>query len=130
MIADVLTIAPGKVVTASGSSNDLPGYSPQNDPYGGGLPVGGFDDLSVDVSVTALTGGGASVQFWIDRLGTDGVWYPIANSAVLTAPGVFSTTLAAQNSQSQSFGKICRLRWVVAGTTPSITLSASIIGKG
>lgn len=125
----VLAIQAGTVITASGDSRSLQGNNPGGIPYQQGLPVEAHDVLAVDISVTALAGTAPTVQFFYDRQGLDGVWYPVYNTPVMSAAGNQSTTLAGANSASQEFGFIGRLRWVVAGTTPSITFSASITGK-
>ena len=125
MRSGVLTIPVGTVVTASGNSGSLVGNNPMGTPYENGLPVESFDVLAVDVSVTAITG--TSIQFFYDRLGADGVWYTIYSSGAVTTTGSASTTLAGQNSASQEFGFIGRLRWTLIGT--NATFSASITGK-
>lgn len=105
--------------TAS-DTTQLPGIGLKGFPLSVGLQVGEHDDLAIDVNQTV----GTSVTYFIDRLGLDGIWYAIANSGALTGAAVWSTTLAAQNSSSQSFGFQIRLRWNATGT-----FSASIIGK-
>ena len=125
MRSGVLTIPVGTVVTASGNSGSLVGNNPMGTPYENGLPVEGFDVLAVDMTVASVTGG--SLQFFYDRQGSDGVWYNIYASGALSAAASVSTTLAGQNSASQEFGFIGRLRWTLVGT--SATISASITGK-
>lgn len=88
--------------------------------------------FAVDVSFTAFTGGTApSVQFFIDRQGTDGVWYQIFAGAVLTAPGLTSTSIGHGLVTAQAPTGTCRLRWVLAGTVAAtaVTFSASVTGR-
>ena len=125
MRSGVLKIPVGTVVTASSSSLALVGNNPMDVPYENGLPVEAFDVLSVDISVASVTG--TSISFFYDRLGLDGVWYTIYSTGALTPGAQASTTLAGQNSASQEFGFIGRLRWTLNGT--SATISASITGK-
>jgi hypothetical protein len=101
--------------TASGNSGDI--------------NVSLFSECSVDCSMTAFSGTTPSIIFYLDRKGLDGVYYPLWTSATFTAATVVSTAIGAGMTIAQCLGSIIRLRWVIAGTTPSITFSASIIGK-
>lgn len=96
----------------------------------GSLFVGVFDELSVDVNVSAVAGTNTpSMTLYVDRLGADGVWYPIYTSSAVTAAAVVSTSLGRGAATNATFGATARLRWVITGTTPSFTFSASIVGK-
>jgi len=125
MRSGVLKIPVGTVVTAGGSSLALVGNNPMDVPYENGLPVEAFDVLSVDISVASVTG--TSISFFYDRLGLDGVWYTVYSTGVIAPGAATSFTLAGQNSASQEFGFIGRLRWGLIGS--SATISASITGK-
>jgi hypothetical protein len=96
-----------------------------------GLAVGPFCELAVDINITASSGTSPTIQFFVDRLGADGTTYfTIWSSSVInTSPTVVSTAIGAGLSVAQSFGAMARFRWVVTGTTPSFTFSASIVGK-
>lgn len=93
------------------------------------LGTGAVSTLAVDVSVTAVAGTAPTLNLFADRLGADGVWYQMWASAQITAAGVASTAIGPGLAIAQSFGATCRLRWTIAGTTPSFTFSASIIGR-
>lgn len=93
------------------------------------IAVDSFTELAVDVNVTAISGVGATYTLLIDRLGSDGIWYTIYTGANITAIGSQSVSLGVGASTNVSFGKTIRVRETVAGTTPSITHSISIIGK-
>jgi len=93
------------------------------------LPVAEFSELAVDVNVTAVSGTSPTLNLYLDRLGGDGNWYNIWASAQITAVGTVSTTVGAGCATNQAFGNWVRLRWVIGGTSPSFTFSASIIGK-
>lgn len=94
---------------------------------GGPTYVGSVDELSIGIGVSGITGTGATVTFYIDTLGLDGVWYQIWASSAITAVGNAFASLSANNSTS--FGSNIRIRWTIGGTTPNVTFSASIIGK-
>lgn len=113
----IYALPPGTVLSASGNSPDL--------------QVGSYSELALDVTTTAQAGTNPTLQLFIDRKSTDGNYYTIWQSAVLTlAANVVSTSLGVGMSYNVSFGHICRLRWVLGGSAgPSYTGSVSIVGK-
>ncbi len=106
---------PSTAQTASGNSANL--------------SVQQLSELAVDVNVTAVAGTSPTLNLYIDRLGADGVWYNIWSGTQITAISVQSTSIGAGCITNQSFGSTIRFRWVLGGTTPSFTFSASIVGK-
>ena len=124
MRANVFALPAGTVITSGGDTTKLTGQGLNGLPYNQGIPVGEYDILAIDLTVSAISSG--TLTFYYDRLGADGNWYPVY-TAPFTAPGVQSTTLAGQNSSSQEFGLIGRLRWTLTGGPA--TCSASIVGK-
>lgn len=96
-----------------------------NGPYN----VGPFDELAVDIDITATSGTGQTIQYFIDRIGADSVAYNIWFSSVVSATGHVSASIGSGLSSPASFGASIQLRWVVGGTSPSFTQSVSIIGK-
>ena len=102
-------------------------FAPDGQPFSNGLSVDAQETLLILFNVTTITA--TSIQFLIDTLGDDGVWYPLTTAVSLTAAGQkYIFTLAGQNSQSNEFGVKCRLRWVVNGAG-SVTFSGTIFGK-
>lgn len=95
----------------------------------GDLAVDGFDQLALDVNVSALTGTSPSVTFVLNRKGADGVYYPIWTSAAQTAVGKLSTSAGISAPINHCVGSVMRLDWMVAGTSVSLTFTASLIGK-
>ena len=95
----------------------------------GNLTVGQFTELAVDVNVSAVSGTSPTLNLYVDRLGADGIWYTIYTAAQVTAVATVSTTIGNGAVTASGFGNTVRLRWVLGGTTPSFTFSASIIGK-
>lgn len=101
----------------------------------------GVSSLAFDVTVTSFNGGTApSIQFFIDRLGADGVWYNILQSQTFTAAGTnsadigpgFSNSFSPPNGvQHAVLTQQARLRWVFAGTAQptSVVFSASVVGR-
>jgi hypothetical protein len=126
------------IVTASGNTANAQlmatalgtNTSPDGLPWSQGLATDAQDSLLILVNVAAISGTTPAIVFGVDTLGDDGVWYRLASSTSITAiNGQWIFTLAGQNSQSQEFGAKCRLAWTVAGTSPSVTFSATIFGK-
>lgn len=102
--------------TVSGSSLDL--------------PVGSYAELALDCNITAVSGNNPTLQFFLDRKGADGVYYPIWQSVTLSSTSQTSTSIGAGMSIAQGFGSMVRLRWVIGGSGgESWTFSSSIIGK-
>lgn len=96
----------------------------------GPYTVGPFAELAVDFNVTVKSGTSPTLQFFIDRIGADNVAYNIWSSAsITTVTTQVSASIGSGFSTNQSFGATIQLRIVVGGTTPSWTLSGSIIGK-
>ena len=122
-------------VTASGQTTDAQfmatalGTNTTGDglPWASGLAVDAQDSLLILCNITSMTA--TNVQFVIDTLGDDGVWYPLTAPTTLTAAGQkYIFTLAGQNSQSNEFGARCRLRWVL-GSVGNVVFSGTIFGK-
>lgn len=87
------------------------------------------DRLAVDVSVTAVSGTSPTLTLFLERQGLDGIWYAIWSPTAITAAGVASTSVGHGLATAQSITGTIRLRWVIGGTTPSFTFSASITGR-
>lgn len=133
MRAVVLKIMKGSEVTVTTNGNSVDNLKASDSAgsigLGSGLPVGAHDELGVDVTVTAFAGA-TSITFFMERLGADGVWYQTGTSTPLVLNGTWTITFSAQNSSSQSFALINRLRWTIqAPAGPIISFSASVIGK-
>lgn len=95
----------------------------------GDLAVGSYTELAIDVNITAASGTTPTMQLFMDRKGSDSVYYPIWQSVSITAVTSISTSVGSGMSIAQSLGSTIRLRWVIAGTTPSFTFSASLLAK-
>lgn len=93
------------------------------------LAVGMYDSLAVDVNISAISGTSASLTVYIDRKGADGHYYQIYAGTGLTAIGSVSLSLGHGMTTGVDFGNTLRIRLVIAGTTPSVTYTASVIGK-
>jgi len=117
--------ASGTVATAA--STAVTSTPVTNGPY----VVGPYTELAVDVNLTAKTGTSPTIQFFIDRIGADGVAYNIWSSSVVsTVTTQVSASIGSGFSTNQSFGANIQFRWVIGGSaTPGFTFSYSIIGK-
>lgn len=88
--------------------------------------------LGVDINVTAFTGGASpSLTVFVDRLGPDGVFYPIWSPAAIAATGKTSANISPTNptaAQNAELGPSCQFRWTFTGATPptGVTFSVSV----
>lgn len=114
MIVNVYVL-PSGAITSNGNSSDL--------------NVANYSELLIDANITAVAGTTPTLQLFIDRKAADGNYYPIWNSPSITATGQASDSIGAGLNKAQSFAGTVRVRWVLGGTTPSFTLSISLIGK-
>ena len=101
--------------TASGSTGDL--------------AVGRLTMLADDVNVTAASGSSPSCAFVLERKGADGIYYPLAAPAALSAAGQISLSVGEGLTTAAALGSTVRLRWAITGGTPSFTFSVSVVGK-
>ena len=94
--------------------------------------------LAVDTNVTAFTGGTSpTVQFFVDRLGADGVWYNVWSGQTVGSPAKntfdlgpgFATNGPPNGSQHAVFTQTARFGWTFVGAPTSITFSASVVGR-
>ncbi|HEY7416954.1 MAG TPA: hypothetical protein VH593_17340 [Ktedonobacteraceae bacterium] len=97
----------------------------------GDLSVGGYTEISIDITTTAQSGTNPTLQFFYDRKGFDGNYYALWQSEVLTAAAnTISTSIGAGMAYPQSLALTGRLRWVVGGTnSPSYTFTPNIYGR-
>ena len=95
------------------------------------LSVGNFVELALDINVTGKQGTSPTLQFFIDRLGVDGIYYNIWTSTqYTTTPQTVSQSIGAGLTTSVSFGGTIQFRWSIGGSsTPGWTYSVSIQGK-
>jgi hypothetical protein len=94
----------------------------------GPLDAQGVTAIAVDVNITVVSGTTPSMVLTVERLGADGIWYPIATSPAQTAAGKWSVSVGPGESAAELSDAI-RLAWAITGTTPSFTFSASIVGR-
>jgi hypothetical protein len=97
----------------------------------GPLTVGNYAEIAVDINITGKQGTSPTIQFFIDRLGVDGIYYPLWQSSTQsTSPAQVSTSIGSGLSISQSFGGTVQFRWSIGGSSsPGWTYSVSLIGK-
>jgi hypothetical protein len=122
-------VVPSYTVTANGDTATFVPAGRQNPQ--GPIGVGGYTELALDINLTALTG--TSIQFLVDRQGTDGNWYNIKSTTALAGVGTITMSIGAgftatdaapQYFCDHSFGEGLRIRWVgVALTTATFTIS-------
>jgi hypothetical protein len=115
MSAQTIYTASSLARTASGNS--------------GSLNVTYFFELAFDANTTVIAGTSPTLQFAIDRLGVDGIWYNVWLSAVRSAIGSDSKSIGAGLALAEAFGNNIQIRWIIGGTSPSFTFSLSLIGK-
>jgi len=97
----------------------------------GNLDVGGFNEFLILINVSAASGTTPTLNFFVDSSPDQGTsWVQIASGAQLTGVSTQNIPLGAGSSATPAlFGEMIRLRWTIAGTTPSFTFNASGIGK-
>ncbi len=110
-----LLAVPSTVVTASGGGTPFQALA--------------YATAAVDVNVTAATGTSPTLDLYLDRQGADGVWYNVWHPTQITAAGAASTSVGPGCATGEVLTGYLRLRWVVGGTTPSFTFSASVVGR-
>ncbi len=88
-----------------------------------------FMYVAVDVDLTAISGTSPTLTLFIERPGPDGNWDAIWSPTALTAVGGASTDIGPGCTTPAVITSLLRLRWVLAGTTPSVTFSASVVGR-
>src|SRR5882762_7941883 len=82
------------------------------------LSVGNFEELAVDINITSNQGSSPTIQFFVERLGIDGIWYPIWQSSVISASSAqVSTSIGAGLNFAESFGGTVRFRRVIGGSS-------------
>ena len=87
--------------------------------------------LSLDVNVTALTGGSSpTVKFTVSRIGADGVAYVLYSPTALSAAGVFSQSVGHSGQTNADLGDQCRIDMVTTGAPTSVTFSLSAKVRG
>lgn len=109
-------------VTTSGDTNN----ANQGEP----LSAAEITELFIDINVTAVSGTSTPtlVPSW-QRLGADGVYYPVWTGTGITATGITSVDIGPGLTIAKSAGIQGKLAWLITGTNPSFTFSASIQGK-
>ncbi len=94
------------------------------------MTVGPYDEMSVDFNVTVITGTSPTLTFFVDRKGSDNIYYQIwASTQITTVTGTTSISIGPGCTKPESLGATARVRWVIAGTSPSYTFSYSAQAK-
>lgn len=97
----------------------------------GDLDVSKLREVSIDLKTTAQVGTNPTIQFFWNRKGIDGVYYPLWQSDILTAAAnTVSTSVGPGLAYNQSLGATGQLSWVVGGTaSPNWTFTPNVYGK-
>lgn len=108
-VKSVIPVSSGAVVTATGTSAQFV------------LPNGG-GSVEALVQATAVTGTSPSLTAKL-QVSQDGVnWFDVASAAALTAAGTVRIA-------GQSLAAYGRLSYTVSGTTPSFTLTVTVLAN-
>lgn len=88
-----------------------------------------FSNMSLDITVTALTGGAApTVTFLVSRKGVDGILYPVKPApAAISAPGIISQTFG--DGDGTALNTQIQIDMITTGAPTSITFSLSAVGQ-
>lgn len=95
----------------------------------GDLDVLRCAQIAVDINVSAMSGTTPTIQFFVDRKDANGLYFNLWASNMISAAGQTSTTIGSFALIKQSLGGIVKLRYVLTGTSPSVTFSVSVIGR-
>jgi hypothetical protein len=95
----------------------------------GDLDVSKYRRIAVDINITAVSGTSPTIQFFVDRKDANGIYYNLWTDSSVNATGQRSVTIGPFATITQSLGSTVKLRWTIAGTSPSFTFSASVIGS-
>lgn len=95
------------------------------------LTVSPYTEIGIDITTTAQSGTNPTIQYFYERKGADGLYYPLWQSAVLTAASnTLSTSIGVGMAYNQSLGLTGRLRWVIGGSaTPTYTHQINMYAK-
>ncbi|MGI8828036.1 MAG: hypothetical protein ACR2JC_20885 [Chloroflexota bacterium] len=104
---------------------------------GATVTVGQYRELVAFVQVTAVSGTSPQLNVFLDASPDGGsTWVQVAQlgPANIAATGAYLVTLtpggaAGGSVISTGFGDTIRIRWTIAGTTPSFTFSVLAVGK-
>jgi len=110
-----LLVLPSTLYVASGASQML--------------PVATVNSVDIDINVSAIAGAGAQVVFSYQRLGEDGNYYTIWQSAAVNAVGQVSISIGPGLEVDKDTGLEGQLNWTISGAGAQVTFSASIQGK-
>lgn len=109
------TIAPGTVITAAETIENF--------------DTPAIWTVMVGLNITAVSGTSPSLQPYVEVLGSDGVWYVVWKPSALTAAGQSIATIGPDSGTECVWSGSARLRLEVTGTSPSFTMSATVIGQ-
>lgn len=94
------------------------------------LKVGQFDALFLDYDVTALSGTNPTIKFTLERIDAAGVPHVLwTDASALDDVASVSKVIGIGQGIDAPLGAQCRLSWVLGGTNPNVTFSASIVGQ-
>ena len=87
---------------------------------------------ALDITIKSINAG--NITFVVDRKGGDGVWYPGATTAALTAAGPTSIEITdsladGADAQHMVFADEARVRWTLAGGANAVAFSGSFYGR-
>jgi len=89
----------------------------------GDIKTGTIAGLVVDIDVTALRGDSPTLDLFVERKGSDSVWYPIYSPDQLTSAGVLSDSIGIGYHVDQVVSGHTRLRWALGGTAIATTVT-------
>jgi len=90
----------------------------------GDIDVSKLREISIDITMTLIT---TNLQFFWERKGADGIYYPLWQTAVLTSTtNPISTSVGPGLAYNQSLGTTGRFRWVATGNA---SFTPNIFGK-
>ena len=131
--ANRIELLPPQAVTGSGATN--------------AIPINTFISGIVGIDVTAVSGTTPRLDAYL-QVSDDGgnTWYDMPYTLLTVTSAAASDVTASEKKRNiidnltsgtrkalavfpELAADVCRLAWIISGTTPSFTFSASLVGK-
>ncbi len=131
--------AGGTVTPSSGGVNTTVVYSATQTAVvatgnSGDLNAAGVRELVLDVNVTAISGVGTMVTISLERKDAAGNYVTVFTGTATASTGSAAAATigigaAGTGNANAGFGDTVRVKWTIAGATPSASFTVSLKGK-
>jgi len=92
----------------------------------------GIGRAALDITIKSINAG--NITFVVARRGGDGIWYPVATTAALSAAGptsieITDTLADGADAQHMVFADEAKVIWTLAGGANAVVFSGSFYGR-